>query len=99
MRWENHRTEEAAQIRAKRQTARTTRRKTTSRKGTGGVPRALAGKAVRGKEIDPSSQRPEAMAAGVAELRQPRPYTSRYPIPEEEFQRLKEKATHLRLPL
>ena len=42
---------------------------------------------------------PEAMAAGVAELRQPRPYTSRYPIPEEEFQRLKEKATRLRLPL
>src|SRR5206468_8411971 len=47
----------------------------------------------------PSHELPEAMAAGVAELRQPRPYISRYPIPEEEFQRLKEKATRLRLPL
>ena len=84
---------------AKRRAARKTARKTTLRKGTGASPRALAGKAARGKEIDPSHELPEAMAAGVAELRQPRPYTSRYPIPEEEFQRLKEKATRLRLPL
>jgi len=83
---------------AKARAAKKTTRKTASRKVSSGGLRALAGKAARGKEIDPSQELPGAMA-GVAELRQPRPYTSRYPIPEEEFQRLKEKAKRLRLRL
>lgn len=89
----------------KARVAKKTARKTASRKRTAtpsqGIKtvRALAGKSGRGTEFDPSHELPEAMAAGLAELRQPRPYTSRYPIPEEEFRSLKEKAKRVRLPV
>src|SRR5438034_7235837 len=58
--------------------------------------KALEGKAPRGKEWDPSS--PEAAAPDAREVNEPRPYTSRYPIPDEKFQALKEAAPKAKLP-
>jgi hypothetical protein len=79
--------------------AKKTARKKPSRKAQGvKTAKALAGKTGRGTEFDPSHELPEAMAAGLAEIRQPRPYSSRYPIPEEEFRSLKKKADRVRLP-
>jgi hypothetical protein len=42
--------------------------------------------------MTPGAERELAAAATVPEVREPRPYTSRYPIPEPEFVRLKERA-------
>jgi hypothetical protein len=57
--------------------------------------KAHAGKAQRAKEWDPS--KPEAAAPGLAEVNQPRPSTSRYPISNEAFQELKESAPKAKL--
>jgi hypothetical protein len=55
----------------------------------------LAGKATRGREWDPSQ--PEAQAAALPEINEPRPYTSRYPISNEKFQALKDAAPKAKL--
>jgi hypothetical protein len=59
--------------------------------------RALAGKTSRGREWDPSQEEPQAAAALVTEVREPRPYTSRYPIPDEQFEALKAAASKAKL--
>ena len=53
-----------------------------------------AGKTTRGKEFDPSQPEILALAGGaIVERMEPRPYViSRYPIPEDEFKKLKEAA-------
>src|SRR5688572_30345882 len=58
--------------------------------------RPLAGRAGRGREWDPAQ--PDALAPAVPEVKEPRPYTSRYPIPNEEFESLKAAAPKARLP-
>jgi len=50
------------------------------------------GKSGKGKEFEPAEETLEAMAAGVVELNEPRPSTSRYPIPESKFIKLKAAA-------
>jgi hypothetical protein len=57
--------------------------------------RARPGKAGAGKVFAPSA--PLAMNAGQVELRESRPYTSRYPIPDAEFVKLKERAPTAKL--
>jgi hypothetical protein len=60
--------------------------------------RALAGKAAaRGREWDPSQQDPQAAAATMVEVKEPRPYTSRYPIPDAKFEALKAAAPKAKL--
>lgn len=61
--------------------------------------KALSGQAAKAKEFDPSRESTEALAATPKEVNEPRPYTSRYPIPEEQFRALKEKATNVKLAL
>src|SRR6266498_4919416 len=56
-----------------------------------------AGKGGKGKEFDPAHESFEALSASVVEVNEPRPYTSRYPIPEKQFQKLKEKASKTKL--
>jgi hypothetical protein len=58
--------------------------------------KALAGKAVRGQEWD--AAQPEALAAALQEVNEPRPYTSRYPISNEQFESLKAAAPKAKLP-
>jgi len=70
------------------------RRVRTPRTSRGaGVSSALAGRAGRGKEmtieIGPHA---DAAARSSEEKREPRPYTTRYPIPDERFRTLKESA-------
>jgi hypothetical protein len=55
---------------------------------------AKAGKAGKGKEFDPS----QIELVAVVELNEPRPSTSRYPIPESEFQKLKQAAPKKKIP-
>jgi hypothetical protein len=57
--------------------------------------KALAGRAPRGQDWDPA--RPEAEAAEYEEINKPRPYTSRYPISNDEFEALKSAAPKARL--
>ena len=58
--------------------------------------RALKGRAPEGHDWDPAA--PEALAAAYPqEVREPRPYTSRYPIPNEKFEALKAKAPKAKL--
>jgi len=57
---------------------------------------ALAGRAARGREWNPAQ--PLARAPALPELNEPRPYTSRYPIPNEQFLALKEGAPKAKLP-
>jgi hypothetical protein len=56
---------------------------------------ALRGRAVRGEEWDPAQ--PEAMAPSLPELNEPRPYSTRYPIPAEQFQALKDRAPRAKI--
>lgn len=58
--------------------------------------KALAGKGVAGKAVDFRAPMREAMAA-MQEMQEPRPYTSRYPIPQKEFEALKEAAPKVKL--
>jgi hypothetical protein len=60
--------------------------------------RALPGKSGRSKEIDPSQQSLEALSATLTEVNEPRPYLSRYPIPEQKFNQMKEAALKIKLP-
>src|SRR5882672_9908166 len=57
---------------------------------------ALVGRAARGQQWDPVQA--ETMAPALQELREPRPYTSRYPISNEAFESLKAAAPRARLP-
>lgn len=58
--------------------------------------RASKGRHARGYEWHPAQ--PEAMAlATVQEINEPRPYTSRYPIPDKEFAALKDAAPKAKL--
>src|SRR5581483_7334860 len=52
----------------------------------------------RGKEFDPTHEALDALSASLPELREPRPYTSRYPIPDARFERLKAAARKAKLP-
>jgi hypothetical protein len=54
--------------------------------------KALAGRAGAGVEMDLSQPLPAAAAPGLEEVRQPRPYTTRFPIDFAAFNALKEKA-------
>ena len=58
--------------------------------------RPLAGRAGRGREWDPAQ--PDALAPAYPEVKEPRPYTSRYPISNEEFESLKAVAPKAKLP-
>jgi hypothetical protein len=60
--------------------------------------RALPGKSGKSKEIDPSQQSLEALSATLTEVNEPRPYLSRYPIPEQKFNQMKEAALKIKLP-
>ena len=75
----------------------------TKRSGTSRRPasseyrvRALAGRAPRGEDWNPAQ--PAAAAAEYPEINEPRPYATRYPIPEETFRALKEAAPKAKLP-
>ena len=59
--------------------------------------RATAGRAAAGQAMAPSDGPEVAAAAALPELKEPRPYTSRYPIPDTEFVKLKERARTLKL--
>ena len=57
---------------------------------------AMSGRAPRGQEWNPSQ--PESEAPSVREVNVPRPYTSRYPISNEAFEKLKKAAPKAKLP-
>jgi len=57
--------------------------------------RALAGRAARGEDWNPAQP---AAAAEYPEINEPRPYATRYPIPEETFRALKDAAPKAKLP-
>src|SRR6266576_1306815 len=59
--------------------------------------RALPGKSGKGKELDPLHESLEAMSASLMEVRESRPYLSRYPIPDQRFIKIKEAAHRLKL--
>src|SRR5688500_298235 len=81
-------------------------KKTKSKKSTAAATPAesdfkgkpLAGKAKAGKLWDPTETQMMMMAAEPQELNAPRPSGRRYPIPNEEFQALKEAAPKAKLP-
>jgi hypothetical protein len=73
----------------KKQSARRPSRAAVSRH------RALVGRGVRGQAWDPTA--PQVEAAALQEVNEPRPYASRYPIPEERYRALKEGAPRARL--
>lgn len=71
---------------------------TTEATGTAFRGKALAGRATKGEEFDLNDSGPQAMAAAAAtEVREPRPYKSRYPIPDEEFKALKQTSLKVKL--
>jgi hypothetical protein len=72
-------------------------KKTASKKTATAALQAAPGKAPKGKEFDPSHQALEAMSATLEEVNKPRPYTSRYPISQEEFDKLKAAARKTKL--
>jgi hypothetical protein len=76
--------------------ARKTKSSTSRRRAASGFrSQALAGRTARGREWDPTQ--PEAQMAALPEINEPRPYTSRYPIPNEEFHALKLAAPKAKL--
>lgn len=89
---------------AKRTSTRTrVPRKRTTRtvkrvRRTAGTVSAMAGRGPRGREmhLDLGPQA-DAAARTTEEKREPRPYTSRYPIPDERFRMLKEASPRTRL--
>lgn len=54
--------------------------------------KAKIGKSTKGTEFKPAHESLMAMSATLVEVNEPRPYTSRYPIPDKRFQKLKEAA-------
>lgn len=78
---------------ARKSTAATTTRRPASGASSRAAPatvKSLAGKASAGKAYTPSAA--EAMRGAPDEIRKGRPYTSRYPIPNDEFIALKAAA-------
>src|SRR5947207_15466934 len=63
----------------------------------GAAVRGKVGKAPAGKVMTPSADAEFAALAAVPEAREPRPYKTRYPIPESEFVKLKERAHRVKL--
>ena len=63
----------------------------------GAAVRRNAGKAPAGKVMSPSADAQFAALATIPEAREPRPYKTRYPIPEPEFIKLKERAHKVKL--
>lgn len=59
--------------------------------------RGKAGKAAAGHPMTPGDGPRAAPVEALPELNEPRPYKTRYPIPEAEFGKLKEHATKLKL--
>jgi len=57
-----------------------------------------AGRAPVGQMMTPGEGAAMAAAAGLAEAREPRPYRTRYPIPDADFVRFKERARTAKLP-
>jgi hypothetical protein len=55
--------------------------------------KAKGGKSGKGKEFEPTHESFMAMSATMGEVKEPRPYTSRYPIPDKQFQKLKDAAS------
>src|SRR5260370_19087006 len=78
--------------------SKTPTRKKPAKARVRGEPKALAGKSMKAEEFNPSEPALDAMAATLREVKEPRPYLSRYPIPDEEFRRLKERANKIKLP-
>jgi hypothetical protein len=66
-------------------------KKKSSSKETAGL-KGKAGKSGKAKEFDPTHEALEALSASIGEVNEPRPYTSRYPIPDKQFQKLKDAA-------
>ena len=54
--------------------------------------KAKAGKSTKGTEFEPAHESLLALAANLVEVNEPRPYKSRYPIPDSEYQKLKAAA-------
>jgi hypothetical protein len=80
----------------KKQAPRSTRR--TPAGAGAGTYSALRGRAPRATVMSVDLSRGPVMAAGeLAEKREPRPYTTRYPIPDEQFADLKSSAATTRL--
>lgn len=67
-------------------------KKTSKKASKASETTAQAGRSTKGKEFDPTLESMAALAATVVELNEPRPYTSRYPIPDEKFRELKQAA-------
>jgi hypothetical protein len=59
--------------------------------------RGRPGKAAAGQPMTPGDGPRAAAAAALAELKEPRPYTTRYPISEAEFAKFKERARTAKL--
>jgi hypothetical protein len=73
-----------------------TKKKATKKSAAAQRPgQALKGSSPRGRAWDPAE--PQTMAAAAPEVRESRPYTSRYPIPEEQFKALKAGAPKAKL--
>ena len=81
-----------------RKTTRKRSSRTGGRAGAGAGAKGLPGRASRGKEMTVDLEPMTAAAfTAVAEKREPRPYTSRYPIDDEKVKKLKESATKVKL--
>src|SRR5437762_13923035 len=66
------------------------KKKATTKKTA--VIKGRAGKSAKGKEFEPAQESLMALSATLTEVNEPRPYTSRYPIPDKGFQKLKDAA-------
>jgi hypothetical protein len=89
----------AAKKRTSRSAVRKTAPRTTRGATSGRESKGLPGKAGRGKEMA-LDLGPDAAAASrtVVEMKEPRPYKTRYPIPDEQFVRLKAAAEKVKVP-
>ncbi len=54
--------------------------------------KAKSGKPTKGTEFEPAHDSMLALAANLVEVKEPRPYKSRYPIPDKEYEKLKAAA-------
>src|SRR5262245_16222043 len=82
---------------AKKKRAKKTATRASSRRAARSESRvaALAGRAGRGREWDPTQ--PQAQAPALPEVKEPRPYKTRYPISNEQFESLKAAAPKAKL--
>src|SRR3954471_23543681 len=71
---------------------KTSSKKTTSKRVARSEIPELRGKSGRGKEFDPTHEALAVMSATLPEVKEPRPYVSRYPIPDAQFEKLKAAA-------